>query len=50
MVIYPASGAGHDLPDEDDWENSTFYIDCPVCGGTFDWGGTDPASDIIRNY
>lgn len=50
MVIYPHSFAGHDLPDTDEWENSPFYIDCPVCGESFDWGGTDPASEIIRNY
>jgi len=51
MVIYAHRYAGHDLPDEDDWENGgTFYIDCPVCGGTFDWGGSDPAENIIKNY
>lgn len=50
MVIYPHPEAKQDLPDEDDWENSTFYINCPVCNGGMDWGGSDPAADIIRNY
>jgi hypothetical protein len=51
MVIYAGKYAGHDLPEDDEWDNGgTFYIDCPVCGGNFDWGGTDPAANIIRNY
>lgn len=50
MVIYPHSDSERDLPDEDDWENSLFFISCPVCGSSMDWGGSDPAKDIIRNY
>jgi hypothetical protein len=50
MVIYPHPDARADLPDEDAWENSTFYISCPVCDCRMDWGGTDPAHEIIRNY
>lgn len=50
MVIYPHSYAGHDLPDTDEWDDSPFFIDCPVCGGPFFWGGTDHPADIIKNY
>lgn len=50
MIIYPHPFAGHDLPPEIEWEDSLFYIDCPVCGLSMDWGGTDPAEEIIRNY
>ena len=51
MVIYPHPDAPADLPeDTDDWENSPFFIDCPVCDCRMDWGGTDHAADIIRNY
>lgn len=50
MIIYPHEDAPRDLPDEDEWEDSTFYIDCPVCDSSMDWGGTDPAESIIRNY
>lgn len=50
LVIYPHPDAPQDLPPEDEWEDSTFYIDCPVCDSNIDWGGTDPAADIIRNY
>jgi len=50
MVIYPHPDAPNDLPDEDEWENSTFYISCPVCDCRMDWGGSDPAAEIIRNY
>ena len=51
MVIYPHPYALVDLPaDEDDWDTSTFFISCPVCGGSMDWGGTDHPADIIKNY
>lgn len=50
MVIYPHPDAGQDLPDEEEWEGSTFYINCPVCGGGMDWGGTDHPADLLRNY
>ena len=51
MVIYPHPDAPADLPeDTDDWDDSPFFIDCPVCGGRMDWGGTDHPADIIKNY
>lgn len=51
MVIYPHPDAGHDLPeDEEDWENGTFWIDCPVCDSKMDWGGTDHPADVVLNY
>jgi hypothetical protein len=50
MVIYPHSDRPTDLPDEGDWEDTPFFIRCPVCGESMDWGGTDPAADIIKNY
>lgn len=50
MVIYAHSYSPQDLPDTDEWDTSPFFIDCPVCGGNFDWGGTDPAENIIKNY
>jgi hypothetical protein len=50
IVIYPHSDAIADLPDEDDWETSPFFLDCPVCGSGMDWGGTDHPTDIIKNY
>ena len=48
MVIYPHPDAVADLPDQNDWEDS--FVDCPVCGGGMDWGGTDPATEVLRNY
>lgn len=50
MVIYPHPGASQDLPDEEQWKDPTRCIDCPVCGEWMDWGGTDPAHEIIKNY
>ena len=51
MVIYPHPDAPADLPeDTNDWEDSPFYIDCPVCGSSIMWGGTDPADSIIKGY
>ena len=50
MVVYPHSDATADLPDEDDWDTSPFFLSCPVCGASMDWGGTDHPADIIRNY
>ncbi|WP_146070813.1 hypothetical protein [Arthrobacter sp. B1805] len=50
MVIYPQADRQTDLPDEDEWENSTFFIECPVCDSNMDWGGTDHPADIILNY
>ena len=50
IVIYPHPDAIADLPDEDDWETSPFFMDCPVCGSGMDFGGTDHPSDILKNY
>lgn len=51
MVIYPHPDAEKDLPDDDDdWDKGPFWIDCPVCGGHMEWGGTDHPADIIKNY
>ena len=50
IVIYPHPYAGHDLPEEDDWDTSPFFMDCPVCGAGMDFGGTDHPSDILKNY
>lgn len=50
MVIYPHRDRGGDLPDEEEWEDSLHYVDCPVCGSSMDWGGTDHPADVIINY
>jgi len=54
MIIYPHSDSVRDLPDPDDddteWETSPFFLSCPVCGSSMDWGGTDHPADIIKNY
>ncbi|MCC3277491.1 hypothetical protein LJ753_16630 [Arthrobacter sp. zg-Y20] len=51
MVIYPHPEAPNDLPkDTDEWVNPPTWINCPVCGCTIIWGGTDPASDILKDY
>ena len=50
MVIYPHPDKPRDLPPEEEWEDSTFWVNCPVCDSSMDWGGTDHAADIIRNY
>jgi hypothetical protein len=50
ILIYPHADRGEDLPEEDDWDSSTFFMNCPVCGESFDWGGTDHPADIIKNY
>ena len=51
MIIYPHSDAPADLPeDEDEWDSSTFFISCPVCGSSMDWGGTDHPADLLRSY
>lgn len=50
MLIYPHPDAPHDLPDEEEWEDSPFFIDCPVCGANVSWGGTDHPADLLRNY
>ena len=50
MVIYPHPDRSTDLPEEDDWDRSPFFTDCPVCGAGMDWGGTDHPADIIKHY
>lgn len=50
MIIYPHPDRQSDLPPEDEWEDSTFFIDCPVCASKMEWGGTDPAADLLKNY
>lgn len=50
IIIYPHPDASEDLPPEEDWESALFYINCPVCGNRFDWGGTDHPADLLKNY
>jgi hypothetical protein len=50
MVIYPHAEAEWDLPEEEDWDTEPFFLSCPVCGQSMDWGGTDHPADIIKNY
>lgn len=50
LIIYPHPDARADLPDEEEWEDSTFFIDCPVCDSSMDWGGTDHPADLLRSY
>jgi len=50
MVIYPHPDKPRDLPPEEEWVDSTFWVNCPVCDSSMDWDGTDHAADIIRNY
>lgn len=50
MLIYPHPDAPQDLPDEEEWDDSTFFISCPVCASSIDWGGTDHPADIVKNY
>lgn len=50
MIIYPHPDRQTDLPDEDDWEDSTFFIKCPVCNSSMDWGGTDHPADLLKHY
>lgn len=56
MIIYPHPDRPTDLPDPDDdadedqWATSPFFIDCPVCDSSMDWGGTDHPADLLRSY
>ena len=50
MIIYPHPDRPTDLPEEEEWEDSTFYVSCPVCGSSMDWGGTDHPADLLRSY
>lgn len=50
MIIFPHSDSEADLPEEDDWDTEPFFIDCPVCGQSMDWGGTDHPADLLKNY
>jgi len=52
VVVYPTVDSGADIPDddEDEWESGGIFSSCYVCGGSINWGGADPAKDIIRNY
>ena len=50
MIIYPHADKDRDLPPTEEWENSPFWIDCPVCGSSMEWGGTDHPADLIKNY
>lgn len=50
MLIYPHPDNERDLPKEDDWEDPPVFMDCPVCGQSMDWGGTDHPADLINNY
>lgn len=50
MIIYPHPERPTDLPPEEDWEDSTFYIDCPVCDADMEWGGTDHPADLLKSY
>jgi hypothetical protein len=51
VMVFPHPERIDDLSDDhDDWENGGIFASCYVCGGSIDWGGTDPATDLIKNY
>lgn len=50
MVIYKHPDADQDLPEQDEWENSLFFVNCPVCGSNMMWGGTDHPADLLKQY
>lgn len=50
IIIYPHRDAADDLPPEEDWEEPLTFIDCPVCGSSMNWGGTDHPADLLKHY
>lgn len=50
QIIYPHPDAEEDMPDQEEWENSLFFIRCPVCDSSMMWGGTDHPADLLKNY
>lgn len=48
VAVYPHPERDDDIPDRDDWEEP--FPSCYVCDGRIDWGGSDPAADVIVGY
>jgi hypothetical protein len=47
VVVYPHPERAEDIPDQGDWDGP---MQCYVCDGFMDWGGADPAHEIIRGF
>jgi hypothetical protein len=50
MVIFPHPSAGKDLPGIHRWYLPPKSIDCPVCGDSIRWGGTEHPANMFKNY
>jgi len=50
ILVYPHSDNERDLPDQDEWDSGGIFAECYVCGADIDWGGTDPAHQLLKNY
>ena len=48
MIVTPRGDAPQPLPDNDDWEDPG-NVDCPVCDGRMEWGGSDPVEGFFES-